>query len=253
MKRRDFLDFWIRFASTGLGMFVLYPVARYLVPPKIPEATSRRVVAAKKDELAPGKFKIFVFGGFKSDFTVHRTHTSYNTATNTWQSLGNMPADMAESHQALAADVGLILHTNVRIGYEAPWRQVEAMLLEAASRTPGLRESPLPFVLQKNLGDFAVDYEINVHTDNTRAIGVTYTALHRNILDVFNEHGVQIMTPAYEGDPEQKKVVPREKWFTAPAKPVVGDRVVENVVPSVPADARLDRSPDGEGDRSRPT
>ena len=153
----------------------------------------------------------------------------------------------------LAADVGLILHTNVGIGYETPWRQVEAMLLEAAERTPGLRETPLPFVLQKKLGDFAVDYEINVYTDNTRAIGVTYTALHRNILDVFNEHGVQIMTPAYEGDPEQPKVVPREKWFASPAKPIVGDRVVENVVPSVPADARLDRGPDGEVDRSRPT
>ena len=153
----------------------------------------------------------------------------------------------------LAADVGLILHTNVGINYETPWRQVEAMLLEAASRTPGLRESPVPFVLQKKLGDFAVDYEINVYTDNTRAIGLTYTALHRNILDVFNEHGVQIMTPAYEGDPERPKIVPREKWFESPAKPIVGDRMVENVMPSVPADARLDRGPDGEGDRSRPT
>ena len=45
-----------------------------------------------------------------------------------------------------------------------------------------------------------------------------YTALHRNILDVFNEHGVQIMTPAYEGDPEQPKVVPKEQWYAAPAK-----------------------------------
>ena len=37
-----------------------------------------------------------------------------------------------------------------------------------------------------------------------------YTALHRNILDVFNEYGVQIMTPAYEGDPAEPKLVPRE-------------------------------------------
>ena len=27
------------------------------------------------------------------------------------------------------------------------------------------------------------------------------------------------MTPAYEGDPEQPKVVPKELWFTAPALP----------------------------------
>jgi len=42
--------------------------------------------------------------------------------------------------------------------------------------------------------------------------------LHRNILDVFNEYGVQIMTPAYERDPDQPKVVPREQWHAAPAK-----------------------------------
>ena len=62
MKRRDFLDLWIKLTGTSLGLFVLYPVARYLVPPEIPEATTRRVLVAKKDELAPGSFKIFAFG-----------------------------------------------------------------------------------------------------------------------------------------------------------------------------------------------
>jgi hypothetical protein len=45
-----------------------------------------------------------------------------------------------------------------------------------------------------------------------------YAALHRSILDVFNEYGVQIMTPAYEGDPERPKVVPKAQWFEAPAR-----------------------------------
>ncbi len=63
-----------------------------------------------------------------------------------------------------------------------------------------------------------MDYEINAYCDNPRAIMALYTALHQNILDVFNEHGVQIMTPAYEGDPEQAKVVPRDQWFAAPAR-----------------------------------
>jgi hypothetical protein len=44
-----------------------------------------------------------------------------------------------------------------------------------------------------------------------------YAELHRRILDVFNEHGVQIMTPAYEGDPEEPKVVPRERWHLPPS------------------------------------
>ena len=44
-----------------------------------------------------------------------------------------------------------------------------------------------------------------------------YTALRRNVLDVFNEYGVQIMTPAYEGDPAVPKIVPKDQWFRPPA------------------------------------
>lgn len=114
---------------------------------------------------------------------------------------------------------GLILHTTVGIGYETPWRQVEAMLRMAAERTPGLMKEPAPFIRQKALGDFAVTYELNVYCDNVQAMNALYTELHRNILDAFNEYGVQIMTPAYEGDPEKPKVVPKDQWVTAPAKP----------------------------------
>ena len=122
------------------------------------------------------------------------------------------------NYSTLAKQRGLILHTTVGIGYETPWRQVEAMLLEAAERTEGLLKEPKPFVLQTALGDFAVTYEINVHSDTPALMPRLYTALHRNILDVFNEYGVQIMTPAYEGDPAEPKLVPREGWYQAPAK-----------------------------------
>jgi small-conductance mechanosensitive channel len=124
------------------------------------------------------------------------------------------------NYSAMARDRGLILHTTVGIGYETPWRQVEALLLEAAARTPGLLREPRPFVLQKLLGDFCVTYEINVYTDTPNVMMALYTDLHRHILDIFNEYGVQIMTPAYEGDPEQPKVVPKSDWYTAPAKTV---------------------------------
>jgi small-conductance mechanosensitive channel len=121
------------------------------------------------------------------------------------------------NYSTLARSRGLILHTTVGIGYETSWRQVEAMLRLAAERTPGLLMEPPPFVLQKSLGDFAVTYELNVYCDNPQGMARFYTALHQNILDVFNEYGVQIMTPAYEGDPDAPKVVPREQWFTKPA------------------------------------
>jgi small-conductance mechanosensitive channel len=123
------------------------------------------------------------------------------------------------NYSTLAKDVGLILHTIVGISYETPWRQVEAMLLDAAGRTPGLLPEPRPFVHQRALGTFAVDYEINAYCDDAHAMLSLYSALHRNILDVFNEYDVQIMTPAYEGDPERPKVVPRDRWFAEPANP----------------------------------
>jgi small-conductance mechanosensitive channel len=121
------------------------------------------------------------------------------------------------NYSSIARKEGLILHTTVGIGYETPWRQVEEMLLEAARRTPGLDAEPPPFVLQRELGDFAVTYEINAYTRDPRRMYATYTALHANILDVFNEHGVQIMTPAYVGDPEVPKVVPPDQVFATPA------------------------------------
>jgi len=123
------------------------------------------------------------------------------------------------NYSALAQSQGLILHTEVGIGYEVPWRQVHAMLEEAARRTPDTLREPPPFILQPRLTDFAVVYELNVYSGTAKGIAGIYSNLHQNILDVFNEHGVQIMTPAYEGDPEIPKVVPKEKWFSAPAKP----------------------------------
>jgi len=117
-----------------------------------------------------------------------------------------------------AKDLGLILHTTVGIGYETPWRQVDAMLKLAADRTEGLLKEPKPYVLKQSLGDFAVTYEINAYCRDATKVQYYYSILHQNILDVFNENNVQIMTPAYEGDPEVPKVVPRDQWDTPLAK-----------------------------------
>lgn len=122
------------------------------------------------------------------------------------------------NYSSLAAERGLILYTTVGIGYETSWRQVEEMLKVAADRTEGILKEPSPFVLQKLLGDFAVTYELNVFCNDPINMMKHYTALHQNILDVFNENNVQIMTPAYEGDPHEPKVVPKDKWYL----PLVG-------------------------------
>ncbi len=121
------------------------------------------------------------------------------------------------NYSTLAKEQGLILHTSVGIGYEVPWRQVEAMLLEAAARTPGLMKEPSPFVLQQALTDFAVTYELNAYCKDDSKMPLMYTELHRNIQDIFNEHDVQIMTPNYVADTPAPKVVPPEQWYASPA------------------------------------
>ena len=129
------------------------------------------------------------------------------------------------NYSALAKTKGLILHTTVTIGYDAPWRQVEALLLMAAEKTSGVMTEPAPFVLQKSLDDFYVSYELNVYTDTPLLMAQIYSALHRNIQDAFNEYGVQIMSPAYETDPDRQKIVPKDQWYARPAKPPDGSRI----------------------------
>jgi small-conductance mechanosensitive channel len=123
------------------------------------------------------------------------------------------------NYSAKAREIGLILHTAVTIGYDTPWRQVHAMLLMAARNTPGLLVEPEPFVLQNSLDDFYVTYELNVYTDKPEKMTVFYSELHQNILDVFNEYGVQIMSPNYLADRAEPAIVTKERWYAPPAKP----------------------------------
>ena len=96
-----------------------------------------------------------------------------------------------------ASSLGLILHTSVTIGYDAPWRKIHGLLIEAALATPDILETPRPFVWQTALNDFYVTYEINAYTANARDMINTYAVLHANIQDKFFAAGVEIMSPHY--------------------------------------------------------
>jgi small-conductance mechanosensitive channel len=126
----------------------------------------------------------------------------------------------------LAEGKGLVVHTTVTIGYNTPWRQVHAMLIRAAESTPGLRSEPKPFVSQTALSDFYVEYRLTAQVDRPGIRRITLSALHANIQDVFNEFGVQIMSPHYVNDPLEKVWVPKEQWFEAPAEEGVEDKPV---------------------------
>ena len=116
---------------------------------------------------------------------------------------------------------GTLLETGVTIGYDAPWRQVQAMLIEAARRTGSVIAEPEPRVFQTALSDFYVEYRLVCQTGRiitAQARAEAMNELHGHVLDIFNEHGVQIMSPHYLGDPAKAKVVPQSAWHTAPAR-----------------------------------
>jgi small-conductance mechanosensitive channel len=112
-----------------------------------------------------------------------------------------------------AREKGLILHTTVTIGYDAPWRRVHELLIKAAERTEGVLREPPPFVLQTALNDFYVSYELNAYTDNPQEMVQTYSLLHQNIQDAFNEGGVEIMSPHYTQLRDGNKVTIPESYL----------------------------------------
>jgi small-conductance mechanosensitive channel len=117
------------------------------------------------------------------------------------------------NYSARARDKGLILHTTVTIGYDAPWRKVHGLLVSAAERTSGLLREPAPFVRQQSLDDFYVAYEVNAYTDNPQGMSSIYSELHENIQEAFNEGGVEILSPHYRQIRDGNKVTIPESYL----------------------------------------
>ncbi|MBK7423301.1 MAG: mechanosensitive ion channel [Propionivibrio sp.] len=124
-----------------------------------------------------------------------------------------------KNYSRLAGERGTLVSTKVTIGYDTPWRQVHAMLIAAAEHTPGLRNLPKPFVFQRALADFYVEYELFAHMDKPLERVAVLSALHGHIQDEFNTHGVQIMSPHFVLQPRNNVVVPAENWYATPAEP----------------------------------
>jgi small-conductance mechanosensitive channel len=120
-----------------------------------------------------------------------------------------------------AKQEGLILHSSVTIGYDAPWRKVHELLISAAESTASILPEPKPFVLQTALDDFYVSYEINAYTDQANRMAQIYSELHQNIQDKFYEAQVEIMSPHYFGVRDGNRVaIPVEyvpQNYVAPA------------------------------------
>jgi small-conductance mechanosensitive channel len=132
----------------------------------------------------------------------------------------NVMASTTKNYSRAVPGHGYVVDTVVTIGYATPWRQVEAMLLEAARRTGDIVQDPAPIVRQTALADYYVEYRLAAYTPLERPAprAEVLHRLHANIQDVFNEYGVQIMSPHYVLDPKEPQVVSKDRWFAPPAQ-----------------------------------
>lgn len=101
------------------------------------------------------------------------------------------------NYSASARTYGLIIHSEVTIGYDAPWRKVHQLLIDAALATPGVQTAPEPFVLETSLSDWYPVYQVNAYIKDADNMGQIYSDLHQNIQDYFNKAGIEIMSPHY--------------------------------------------------------
>ena len=110
---------------------------------------------------------------------------------------GHVAAQPIMNYTRLAEERGLVLHTQVTIGYDAEWRTVHQLLIEAASRVVGVEREPVPWVFQRALNDFHITYEICCKTKNSYDQLLLYSRLHGEIQDAFARAGVEILSPAF--------------------------------------------------------
>jgi small-conductance mechanosensitive channel len=141
---------------------------------------------------------------------------------------GSVLGGMVMNFSGEARKNGVIFYTSVSIGYNAPWRRVHELLIAAALSTRDVLETPRPFVLQSNLDDFYVSYELNAFTAHPENMQYIYSDLHQNIPDQFNEAGIEINSPHYTTLRDGNRTAIPDEYIPASYKePAFGIRQVE--------------------------
>lgn len=122
-------------------------------------------------------------------------------------------SSLTTNYSSSAQEYGLIIHSDVTFGYEVPWQQVHQLLIKAALATPYIEAEPAPFVLQTKLDDWYVVYQINAYTRRPEKMALIYSELHQNVQDLFNEAGIEIMSPHFMGVRKADEVFMPEEYL----------------------------------------
>ena len=122
-------------------------------------------------------------------------------------------SSLTTNYSSSAQEYGLIIHTDVTFGYEVPWEQVHQLMIQAALATLHIEAEPAPFVLQTKLDDWYVVYQINAYTRQPEKMATIYSDLHQHIQDIFNEAGIEIMSPHFMGVRQAERVFMPDEYL----------------------------------------
>ncbi len=116
------------------------------------------------------------------------------------------------NYSANADKEGLILNTKISLGYDVPQAVAEKLLLRAVKQSMLIQRTPKPFVLQTSLDDYYVTYELNAYTKQAKKMPLIYSDIHKNIIEIFDQEGVEILSPKYVASREgNSSTVPSQK------------------------------------------
>ena len=167
-------------SSSAIGNLVAGLVITYMRPFKIGDRIKIKDITGFVVEKSPFVIRL---RNIKNEFITFPNLTVLNSDVINYNTSGE--------------EEGLILHANITMGYDVPWREVYDVLIAAAAKTPHLEEHPKPFVLQTGLEDFYAKYELNVYTKEIERVMLIYSLLYQNIQDEFRNAGISMYAPHY--------------------------------------------------------
>ena len=133
-------------------------------------------------------------------------------------------SSLTTNYSSSAQEYGLIIHSDITFGYEVPWEQVHEILIQAALATPHIEAEPAPFVLQTKLDDWYVVYQINAYTRHPEKMALIYSQLHQHIQDLFNEAGIELLSPHFMGVRQTDQVFMPDEYLQKKEKKEAGGK-----------------------------